>query len=810
MAKDPCSELAKKITELAMHIGARPEVKNLDDVVTHMQALVPQIDRTSLVASINEATTGYAKAKAELTKKLDAIKREARNDSKLREAIRQMEGHISGGTQPTPQPRPTVKTPKAIADLRAERDRLAGILEMNDPAKRQAVRDRITELDAHIKAGTMPPKAPAREVPADLANLRKMRDEKLREVRMADPAKRAAIRKEIAELSGAIKRGEYVAKEPTQAKATPADLQKLRQERDRLRAQVDKFNPDRVAEWQARVDKLEGHLRAGTLPEASPAAPEANPRVAELKDRRDELLAALRQSDAAIKKRYLADIQNLTDRLENGVFTLPEPKVKRPMDRELLGLDYQRFELKKRIRGEIEKLKPKTIWGAVSEPFNAARAIKTAFDVSAVMRQGGFIALGNPVRAAKALPDMFRAMKSEKNSYRINKAIFERENAPLYHRDGLFLSEPGTGGLSKQEEVFVSKLAGAIPGVKASERAYVTFLNKIRADTYDALTASLAKNGDVTAEEGAAIANFINIATGRGKLPGSLEKAADALNTIFFAPRYVTSRFQLLTGQPFTGGFKNAAEAAFGKASLPGSAATRKLIAREYAKFVAGVGVVLGLGMMAGGVVEIDPRSADFLKIRFGETRMDPAAGLSQALVLVYRLVSGSTKTSTGEIQPIRGDGARSSGADTIYRFVRSKLAPVPGAIVNALAGEDVVGNPTNIGREVVGLFDPIGRGDIVEALREQGIAKGSLLSAVSLLGVGMNTYGPHTEARRNLSDLEDAGLGKSGVASTLRALSKRYEEAKTNSEAQARIQDLLAKANRRARAAVRDAKKKD
>ena len=645
MAKDPCSELAKKITELAMHIGARPEVKNLDDVVTHMQKLVPQIDRTSLVASINEATTGYAKARDAMGKKLDSLKREARSDTLLR----------------------------------------------------------------------------------------------------------------------------------------------------------------------AKIVAMENALRAGdTLPTTVRGTTEPSPSMVALRDRSAELQAAIRQSDAAIKKRYLADIQNLTDRLENGVFTLPEPKAKRPMDRELLNLDYQRFELKKRIRGELEKLKPKTIWGAVSEPFNAARAIKTAFDVSAVMRQGGFIALGNPVRAAKALPDMFRAMKSEKNSYRINKAIFERENAPLYHRDGLFLSEPGTGGLSKQEEVFVSKWAGAIPGVKASERAYVTFLNKIRADTYDALTASLAKNGDVTAEEGAAIANFINIATGRGKLPGSLEKAADALNTIFFAPRYVTSRFQLLTGQPFTGGFKNAAEAAFGKASLPGSAATRKLIAREYAKFVAGVGVVLGLGMMAGGVVEIDPRSADFLKIRFGETRMDPAAGLSQALVLVSRLVSGSTKTSTGEIQPIRGDGARSSGADTIYRFVRSKLAPVPGAIVNALAGEDVVGNPTNIGREVVGLFDPIGRGDIVEALREQGIAKGSLLSAVSLLGVGMNTYGPHAEARRNLSDLEDAGLGKSGVASTLRALSKRYEEAKTNSEAQARIQDLLAKANRRARAAVRDAKKKD
>lgn len=642
MPKDPCSELAKKITELAMHIGARPEVKNLDDVVTHMQKLVPQIDRTSLVASINEATTGYAKARDAMGKKLDSLKREARSDTLLR----------------------------------------------------------------------------------------------------------------------------------------------------------------------AKIVAMENALRAGdTLPTTVRGTTEPSPSMVALRDRSAELQAAIRQSDAAIKKRYLADIQNLTDRLENGVFTLPEPKVKRPMDRELLGLDYQRFELKKRIRGEIEKLKPKTIWGVASEPFNAARAIKTAFDVSAVMRQGGFIALGNPVRAAKALPDMFRAMKSEENSYRINKAIFERENATLYHRDGLFLSEPGTGGLSKQEEVFVSKLAGAIPGVKASERAYATFLNKIRADTYDALAASLAKDGMVTEEEGRAIANFINVATGRGKLPGSLEKAADAMNTIFFAPRYVTSRFQLLTGQPFTGGFKNAAESAFGKASLPGSVRTRKLIAQEYAKFVAGIGVVLGLGMLAGGDVEIDPRSADFGKIRFGETRLDPMAGLSQALVFVVRSVLGETKTASGEIQPLRGEGARSTVADNAFRFVRSKLAPVPGAVFNTFAGEDVVGTPTNAAREAVGLFDPIGRRDIMDALREQGIEKGSLLSAVSLFGAGMNTYGPHTEAGELMGELEDAGLKGSGLYSAMQRLHAEYKNADDKRRTQ--ISDQLDRINKQAKKVLKAREKR-
>lgn len=782
MPKDPCSELAKTITELAMNIGARPEVKNLDDVVKHMQALVPQIDRTTLVASINEATTGYAKAREELAKKLERLKREARNDTKLRDAVRQMEGHISGGTQPTPQKRPTTSTPKAIADLRAERDRLAGILDMRDPAKRQAVRDRITELDAHIKMGTMPPRAPSKEVPPDLANLRRIRDEKLRQVRMADPAKRSAIRKEIADLSGAIRKGQYVAREPAKTTATPADLQKLRAERDRLRAQVEKFNPDRVAEWQARVSTLEDHLNRGTLPESSPGSPEANPRVAELKDRRDELMAALRRSDAAIKKRYLTDIENLTDRLENGVFTLPEPKVKRPLNQELDAIQYKRDKLRDEIRAHTESLKPKTIFDLAAAPLSDARAVMTAYDVSAVLRQGGFVALGNPVRAAKALPDMFRSLASGEKAYHINKAIFERENAPLYHRAGLFLSETGHSGLGKQEELFVSKLAKLLPGVKASERAYVAFLNKIRADTFDSMAASLAKDGNPTIAEMEAIANFINVATGRGKLHGSIEKAADALNKTLFAPRYVASRFQLMSGQPLYGG----------------SAATRKLIIREYAKFITGAGVVLGLGTMAGGDVELDPRSSDFGKLRFGETRLDPFGGLTQVVTFASRLATGKYKNAKGELESAYGDGARQDASTTVGRFLRSKLAPFPGAVLDSLSGKNIVGEPTTPVDAAIRMVTPMSVRDIYEAVKEQGVPAGTAMSLISLFGVSMNTYGPRTDTGELMGDMEDAGLETSPVYASMKRLRAEYKDA--TKDRRVKIQEQLGKLNASAR----------
>ncbi len=624
MPRDPCSELAKKITELAMHIGARPEVKNLDDVVAHMQKIVPQIERESLVASINEATSGYAKAKDEMGKKLDRMKREARSDVKLRAKIGAMEQALKAG-----------------------------------------------ELLPTTKRGTTEP----------------------------------------------------------------------------------------------------------------------SPSMVSLRERSADLQAALRQSDAAIKQRYLRDIENLTDRLEAGVFTLPEPRAERPMSKDIADLDYQRHQLKQQIQRKLDALKPKTIWGHAAEPFNAARAMMTSMDVSAVLRQGGFIALGNPIRAARELPDMFRALVSERRAYEINKAVFERPNASLYHRDKLFLSEPGFGGLNQQEEAFVSRLAGKLPGVKASERAYVTFLNKLRADSYDAMMEGLARNGTATQAEGEAIANFINVATGRGTLPGAMKQAGPLLNATFFAPRLAISRFQIIAGQPFYGG----------------TLATRKAIAKEYAKFLGGIGVVYGLSSLAGGEIEVDPRSSDFGKIKFGETRLDPLGGLSQAAVLMSRVVTQSSKRADGTIENLDGSGPRNV-ADVGFDFLRTKFSPLVGAVVNWRAGENVVGEKTGLASEAGRLFVPLSFQDIYTAMQDQGIPKGAALGVLSLFGMGLNTYGPRAKADSKLKELRDAGLGESGIATQIERLRDQYIGA--DQAGRTRIQAQLDRLNSAATRALNERRK--
>ncbi len=330
---------------------------------------------------------------------------------------------------------------------------------------------------------------------------------------------------------------------------------------------------------------------------------------------------------------------------------------------------------------------------------------------------------------------MLVSFASKDKAYTAQKLIENRPNYPLYKQSGLFIAEDVEGGarLNRQEELYmaqnnllekvplgIGKLAGG------SQRAYTTFLNRLRADSFDAMAESLSRHRPVTDVEAKAIANFVNAATGRG----NLQQGAVALNRIFFSPRYLASRFQLLAGQPF----------------YKGTGRTRALIAQEYAKALIGYAMFYTLAKMAlpDSEIETDPRSSDAGKIRIGNTRVDPLAGLQQATVLMSRVASGETKTLNGRVVPIRGEDVPHGGStvpDVIARFLRSKLAPIPGTAINIAAGENVVGEPVTPGSVIQGLTVPLAWQDVYKAMQDQGLARGTILALLSIFGEGVQVY---------------------------------------------------------------------
>lgn len=545
-----------------------------------------------------------------------------------------------------------------------------------------------------------------------------------------------ATRKSIADLERRIDQKDLAPKQGTKGPESP-ELSALRKQRDALsktlkdmREAAGVYDARRIdrslAETQKQVDELTQHIEQGTLPEPKLAKKGTTSAALEsLRAQRDALRRQLATSEPAVRGRLEKQITDLERRLAGKIEPPKKKGLLRP-GKEIEKLEFQRDKLRLEIRRRIQAQKPRSIWQHIAEPFNLVRAIITSGEFSAVLRQGWYIVLPHPIRAAKSIVPMLKAFASEQAAWKIMKEIDERDNAPLYRRSKLYLSEIDAP-LSAQEEAFMSRLAGKTPLVKRSARAYIVFLNKLRADSFDTMLATLAKGGEATAVEQHAIANFINVATGRGNL-GSMEQASVLLNTVFFAPRYVASRFQLLAGQPL----------------YRGTTRTRVLIAKEYARILIGMGLVYTLAKAAGLDVEEDPRSSDFGKIRIGNTRIDPLAGISQATVFMFRLITGETKRISGEIVPIRGEdvpygGTTSSGV--IGRFLRSKLAPVFGVGLDIMEAKNVVGEPMTPGSVAVSATTPITYRDIYDVIKEQGVEKGAALGLLAFFGMGLQTF---------------------------------------------------------------------
>lgn len=435
-------------------------------------------------------------------------------------------------------------------------------------------------------------------------------------------------------------------------------------------------------------------------------------------------------------------------KVRNAIADLPkrieELKAKEAKRHQPIELDYETAKAKAKVDAlkseyhqELAKAKyemqskGEKLWSNIKEGANLPRHLLTSFDFSAVFRQGGFIALGNPVRALRNIWPMFKSLSKEQAQI-LDTQLHIRPNAPLYERGKLFLAPLEGEKLSGREEAFMSKFGAKIPGVGASNRAYLTFLNRLRADTFDALYRDLSKKGVAPSQvELEAIGNYINVATGRGNLY-RFAPAAETLASVFFAPKLVASRFQLLGGQPL----------------YHGTARTRYLVAREYGKFLAGLGVVYGLGQLGGGTLETDPRSTDFGKIKFGNTRVDPMTGLSQASVLMSRLGTGEMKGAKGQVYPIVGKVpyGKSTATDVIGRFLRTKLAPVPGTLLDLRQGQNVVGEKVTPASLITpfapdSMITPLAFGDILKAMEDQGIERGAALGLLSIFGMGLQTY---------------------------------------------------------------------
>jgi hypothetical protein len=359
---------------------------------------------------------------------------------------------------------------------------------------------------------------------------------------------------------------------------------------------------------------------------------------------------------------------------------------------------------------------------------NIPRALMASFDLSAPGRQGIFL-IGSKAYWT-SFKDMFKAFGSERAYRAINDSITAHPNYPLMRKSGLALTNTGKK-LSEREEAFMSQWAEKLPivgrVVRASDRAYSGYLNKLRADTFNRLVQD-SKNAGIDLRRNPKtlrdIASFVNNATGRGDL-GRLNQAAPLLSAGLFSPRLIASRLRLLNPAYY----------------VRLSPIARKAALKSLLSFSGIAMTVLTLAHAAGASVEVDPRSSDFGKIKIGNTRYDLLGGFQQYIRAGAQIITGKVKTQAGDVRTL-GEGYKADTRLTVLeKFFENKLAPVPALIANLLRGKDPTGNPITVSTSLAQTFTPLVIQDMYSLYKDkgmEGVAEGSL---PAIFGVGVQTY---------------------------------------------------------------------
>jgi hypothetical protein len=382
-----------------------------------------------------------------------------------------------------------------------------------------------------------------------------------------------------------------------------------------------------------------------------------------------------------------------------------------------------------------------------AELVSIPKSLKSSVDLSAAMRQGAPLTLTEPRFAVKAFGQQLKSLASRQYYENFVDDLMNHPYAGLADASELYLASlADSESITAREEAFMSRLLGQdrvfqnkyLEGgrlflsypARVSERAYTTYLDSIRMATFT----KLAKNlHEYNARKGRAddigqyqqLARFINIATGRGDL-GKLEGAAVELNIAFFSARYLASRFQLLNPIFY--------------ASLPPG--VRQMAVKKMVGFAGATAAIMSLLALGGGEIELENfENPDFLKVKFGNTRYDFGAGIVQPLRFLLRVGA-----ATGEKKPL----------DKITRltrdFGRTKLAPVPGSVVNLVEGQNIVGEKVTYGGEALNQFTPLMLSDLYKATQDEGL-EGAAKTLPAVLGVGVQTY---QSKRRGQSKKED------------------------------------------------------
>ena len=520
--------------------------------------------------------------------------------------------------------------------------------------------------------------------------------------------------------------GEYNEKKPTKNELTAAV-----------------YNLRREAQLLNELEELE----KGEVPITEKKRIERNRKIADLKQK-------IKEHDtskiADEKKKIESKIRKIEEQLKKGDFAPPpkKPKIKLDGEGKELQAKLANLEKERAVRRLTAEYAKRTLWqkgvDKAVEVANIPRSVMASTDFSAPLNQAIIATIAYPSLAKEAAAEMFKSAFSQQNFDSWFYGLKEDPRYELMKELKLGIADPHSPFLTAKEEAFMSGYAEQIPVagrlIKGSERAYVQYLNKMRVDLFNRFVDRFEEKGK-TYENSKKLyektARYINNITGRGSV-GKLEQFAPIFNALFFSPRLIASRINLLNPVYFAT-LPNELKAQYGK---------------DMGKFLGLGSIILTLFSLYGKTqddddedkitVETDPRSSDFGKIKQGQTRWNVWGGFQPYVRVAAQVGTGQKKTTTsGVVQELDGEKAfGQTRGSMIADFFRGKLAPVFSSAVDLIEGRNAVGEKTTLKGELVESIIPLSIGSVIDAWKERGYGSLYSVGLPSIFGVATQTYG--------------------------------------------------------------------
>jgi hypothetical protein len=225
------------------------------------------------------------------------------------------------------------------------------------------------------------------------------------------------------------------------------------------------------------------------------------------------------------------------------------------------------------------------------------------------------------------------------------------------------------------------------------------------------------------------IAQFSNSLTGRGDMGKFLSAHRATINSVFFSPGLMKSRLDFLNPLWY----------------VRATPFVRQQKLKAALRLYGTLATVLFAAKMAGAKVGTDPTSADFAKIRIGNTRIDVAGGFQQYVRLIGQLSAGHiTSSVSGRVEPISNSPFHNSYGSVAWQFARNKFAPIPALGANVALGPSL-GQKMTPSSVSASLFIPLLWQDMWQLEHAKGPGGGpgmaAELAVPDLFGIGVQNY---------------------------------------------------------------------